>query len=351
MYEQFGFGFFLTLLLYRLWRVWPHFRGWLVGAVLVSFTILPFPLEALEANGRWVAPRHPLMRTALCMSGQTRTLNWAPSDDAYPTSWRDVIVQDARGNSIGPRPRSPKEDLHGMTVAESIRVNLYPILGDVDVFVAIATKGAAREPAAGDSRVCDSLRPTTPDAFVSCDIWMEFDLPLFSESPIWNGYYLKNYKQGFLQQLYGMWRCHEAIKRREIETGVRYSHVVRIRPDVAIPARANVSHISDLDFGSHDAPIVLMADKKQCCCGNEDWFNVGERGPMELFLERFVYLQASAPVPATLGPFWDAEIYAAAVLVRYMWALSLRRLHRPPFGKHLPLTNYQTMCRTKLAES
>ena len=341
-----------TLCAGNFWHSTPCWLG--IGLLLLSLSFLSlgtvtppppaFNLEpSLVLRGRsppasssyaqWYAALPvplPPPRTAVCMSGQMRTLNMEPSDAAYPLAWNALLV-DAQGK---PRVGSPREDLKGMTVAQSIVAHLYPALGDVDVFVAMATRGRPREPLVGDASVCESLRPPKVGAFLSCDLWSEFDLPLFNEtSPLWSGYVMKNYKQGFLQQLYGMWRCHEAVKLREIATGVRYSHIVRIRPDIAVIAPVRVSHISELDFGSPDAPTILIADKTQCCCGNEDWLNVGERGPMEVFLERYAYLQALPP-PAALKPMWDAEEYARASLVRF--CVCLRTPGGPcPFSSEL----------------
>ena len=70
---------------------------------------------------------------------------------------------------------------------------------------------------------------------------------------------------------------------------------------------------------------------------------------MRVFLERFVHLQAAIPVPATLGPFWDAEIYAAAVLVSF-FLLYAALLHAPP-AYSLRHHNAQHTRRRKLAAS
>ena len=214
-----------------------------------------------------------------------------------------------------------------MTVAESARARLYPALGaEFDVFMVVATRGGPREPAVGDAAACEPLRP--PRGRLHCDIYAEEPLLLWGDlpretpgldpqwwdeavSPTWRTYTLPGRELQLVQQLYDQWRCLEAVKLHELRTGVRYTHLVRTRPDVAFYEPVG-KRIAEMDFGSRDAPRVLISPRDACCCGNDDWFNIGTRDVMDRYMSRFLYLQTLRHNIFS-GP-WTAEEYARAVL-------------------------------------
>ena len=238
------------------------------------------------------------------------------------------------------RPLPPAEELPNMTVAESVQSRFYPAMSgpgsDFDVFMVVATRGGPKEPAAGDASVCEPLRPParggsggrTP--YLHCDVYAEDgDLLLWGErppklevgedwewapgqvNPVWRNYMPTGRDLQFVQQLHDIWRCHEAVRMRELRTGVRYTHIVRSRPDVAFYAPVTTP-LAELDYGTNEAPLVLSTARSTCCCGNDDWFNVGRRDIMEVFMTRFLHLQAvKFPLYAST---WRAEDYARAVL-------------------------------------
>ena len=237
-------------------------------------------------------------RTAVCVSGQLRTLTMKPDHPMYPEAW-----------AYSGRQNPPVADLQGMTVAETIQKRFFPSLGELDVFVVIGTKEGPKEPRAGDLGACEPLRPAgKPNSHLHCDVYREVDLPVWG--PVWSSYSQHGLEQSLLQQLYGMWRCSEAVRNHERLTDTRYDYMVRLRPDVAFFAPA-LAPIESLDFGTPEAPKVLIAARSSCCCGNEDWFNAGERGVMMHLMDRFLFLQ-SLPQPFRLG--WTAENYASITL-------------------------------------
>lgn len=222
-----------------------------------------------------------------------------------------------------------------MTVAESVQARFYPAMSgpgsDFDVFMVVATRGGPKEPAVGDTNACEPLRPPARTdggrtRHLHCDIYAEDsapvrmwgDMPMPGEiwapgavSPVWRQYTLPSRELQFTQQLYDLWRCMEAVRLRELRTGVRYTHVVRTRPDVAWYEPLSVP-LSDLDYGTADAPVVRSTASSACCCGNDDWFNVGTRDVMGRFLDRFLYLNSLKH--SIFDSPWTAENYARTAL-------------------------------------
>ena len=199
----------------------------------------------------------------------------------------------------------------GMTVAGTIQRHLYRHLGPFDVFVFVSTRGGAREPAAGDVTSCEPLRPAGElGAHFECVVEAEAELPVFRDSPIWATFFYKSspkLHQSLLQQLYGLHRCHAMVRRHVRRTGVSYSHVMRVRPDMAFlwpfPGLAR------LDFGPPWAPVVRVVDRRNCCCGNEDTFGVGRAETMQVYMDRYLALQALA------HEWWDGDAWSAETFV------------------------------------
>ena len=207
----------------------------------VCFLVLDWYTAVLKPSAVAAARLEPLVaiaynassrayRTAVCATGQLRTLNMHPSHVHYPDKWAPMWIQPGDDSTRRERPNAPAIDLEGMTIAESIHRNFYPHLGDYDVFMTVGTRGSAVEPLAGNTTECEVLRPTgSGSALVSCDIYHELDLPVLTNTDHWRHYAYTNHVQPVLQHMYGIFRCHQSIKLHEFRTGVRYNYITRIR--------------------------------------------------------------------------------------------------------------------------
>lgn len=220
-------------------------------------------------------------RTAVCVSGQLRTLDMREADPRYPRSWAPTGMH---GSLVDPEVL-PAVSLGGRTVAESVYEFLYPALGEFDVFMHVGTRETPTEPAAGNTSACDSLAPraTERGRLVTCDIYHETVLPQYPTPEFTHYYYFDaanenetlRLQQSLLQQLYGMYRCKAAIERQERLSGVRYDYIVRYRPDTAF--FRPMPGIERFNYGSPEAPTVHIVHKDLCQGGNEDWVR-GSRG-------------------------------------------------------------------------
>ena len=131
--------------------------------------------------------------TAVCVSGQLRTLNMRPDDPNFPPSLQPMTT------------RFTAADMHNLTVvrafsfglarasltkrvqAETIQRYLYPSLGDFDVYMLISTREGEHEPRVGDLSACASLTPPPP-ARMFCEVIREDDVPLLNEA-VWHTFY------------------------------------------------------------------------------------------------------------------------------------------------------------------
>ena len=112
-------------------------------------------------------------------------------------------------------------------------------------------------------------------------------------------------RQGLLQQLNGLLQCNAMRKEHSRKTGTRYTHWIRLRPDSAfLDYFPNIETMRFVDE-STGQPIVTFADKRKCCCGNEDWFGVGRIETMDAYFDRINTLQAFRSTAS-----WSAEDYA-----------------------------------------
>jgi len=246
-------------------------------------------------------------RTAVCISGQIRTLYKGPGDPTWPPHNKYKI-------------HSKKYDvvhMKGSSVADTIRRNLFGSLQDFDVYMPIFTKGGPREPKVNDTSVCNGLLPNKSGSNMFCEVEAEMPLVHFEQYGIWKQYYYrknKDLQQGLLQQLHGMHRCSVMIRRNMIQSGVEYDYVIRLRPDMAV--HELLPPIASLVTSKN---IIRYVDESICCCGNVDWFAVGHSTAMLPYLERYTALQnfghgvlARPHWPS--GKSWTAEGF----LVRYM---------------------------------
>lgn len=261
-------------------------------------------------------------KVAVCVSGQVRTLSLGLDDPDHPKDWAQ-----ARKYSMGPP---------NMTVAESIQQNLFPKLGKPDVFMVISTREREREPKSGDLSTCEPLRPMgggnlycavpkeTPINIVDVDMWDDFITTRGNPSKVYET------KHGFLQQLKGLFECHQMIKKREIETGVEYDWVVRLRPDEYVHKFPTLDSLSI----ESDKPVIFFANRDTCCCGNEDKLGIARRKWMKEYFDRFLYLQQTN---WNHPPDWRAERYVMLFVKQYgidmvehrgMEVCTLKPLHR-----------------------
>jgi hypothetical protein len=278
-----------------------------VALLVVVLMSQPYTFEAAPKRIRQNAsetatPVRRQPRTAVCVSGQLRTFTMPSNDPHYPSSWSPMIVHGvlSKGTVL--------DALQNRTVAQTIVDNLFPALGEYDVFMSIGTRGGQHEPIAGDSSVCEPLRPRGPlGGILHCDVYDEEDLPVYGGFWVHYAFPREQYRQQFLQQLYGMYRCRDSILRQQQLRGVPYDFVVRVRPDTAV--YAPVAPLEELDFGTPDEPHVLIADPDACCCGHEDWFGIGPFPVMDQYLERFASLQALRNPVLVNG--WSAEQFLA----------------------------------------
>jgi hypothetical protein len=102
-------------------------------------------------------------------------------------------------------------------------------------------------------------------------------------------------------------------------------------------AQMEFSHPSELDFGTRENPIINIVGKRNCCCGNEDWFHFGTRDGMEKMMNKFLYIQSLPPLPLMYSHIWGPEDFTNEILV----SIFFRRLF------FLLLTNFPLLSETK----
>jgi hypothetical protein len=104
-----------------------------------------------------------------------------------------------------------------------------------------------------------------------------------------------------------MYRCNAAVAKHSKEAGVQYSHMIRIRPDTAmLQPLPPLENFEFRDPRTGQARI-FFANNTKCCCGNDDWFGIGEAWVMQQYMDRFLHLQTFWHPPLLGG--WAAETY------------------------------------------
>ena len=245
-------------------------------------------------------------RVAVCVSRQPRTLNMI-----LPPQLK-VMNVDPR--VFGKSSLWKKLGLRNRTTADNIQSLLFNKLPAFDVFMYVSTKEKhQREPKVNDVTICESLRPRSSSNRLFCSVEKEVDIT----SPSINITALDTYgygdsermRQGLLQQLNGLLQCNAMRKEHSRKTGTRYTHWIRLRPDSAfLDYFPNIETMRFVDE-STGQPIVTFADKRKCCCGNEDWFGVGRIETMDAYFDRINTLQAFRSTAS-----WSAEDYATYAL-------------------------------------
>ena len=238
--------------------------------------------------------------TAVCVSGQLRSMNLATGDANFPPDELNPMITALRAHSIAGLTvvRNPLFNFARCWLpltmrvwqAQSVQRNLYPAIGKFDVFMSVSTRGTASEPAVGDLSTCEPHRPT--HGTLVCEVLKEVPVRVFPAKEVFGHYgYAGQHAQeeGLLQQLHGMHRCAAMIWKHMAQENVEYRYIMRLRPDMGVfaPLTANIATFLD------DRLVIHGVDKGLCCCGNEDWFGIGHFGVMMPYLERMYSLQDS----------------------------------------------------------
>ena len=229
--------------------------------------------------------KEPLLprRLAMCVSGQVRTLNTKWDQPSFPAEWPPMRVP-------GHFP-SPKDLVRatGGTVASTVQKYVFEELKkhgfQVDVFMYVTTKEGDGEPKVNDTSVCEPLRPT--NGYLGCAVVPEVPFSKQAiEHSVWKSYVMGDpiHIEQLLQQLDGERACNAMLKAHEKQAGVAYDFVVRHRPDQAAMTKFPNPHL--LDFGTNEHPVVRIASKEACCCGNEDTFGISTVEVMDAYLDR-----------------------------------------------------------------
>lgn len=242
------------------------------------------PLQQRRPSFPKVKQRKP--KVAVCVSGQVRTLTLPINDDDHP-GW--FTKQDTS--------RVPN-----MTVADSIQKNLFTKLGDPDVFVYISTREGKYEPKANNRSVCEPLRPQGNGKFF-CEVPEEKDL-LIANHTMWKtfGWPTERLRQGFLQQMHGLYQCHRQILQHSFDSGDTYDWIVRLRADSYILEFPDLEELAR----TIEKRTILYSVKKICTSGNEDTFAIGPSFIMRWYFERFLYLQTTE---WKYDEWWNSESF------------------------------------------
>lgn len=262
--------FRITLLAFCALLFYIIFKNTITGCQHAENSTRPFTTNLNTAANLNTAVNS---NTAVCVSGQIRTLTMQTTDENHPKTWQPMRA------SI-PYPNQ--------TVAESIQHNLYPKLNKPDVFMVISTRQSEREPKQGDMSVCEPLRPN--GGYLNCSVPLEKPMEYLGNESFRKDFAYPYYVgiQGLIQQMKGMYDCYKQIQKYSIATGKKYEWIVRLRPDMYIYEFPN---IEDLNAVKNVEKKILNANRKACCCGNQDTFAVGKYDMMGLFLERFIHFQ------------------------------------------------------------
>jgi hypothetical protein len=129
----------------------------------------------------------------------------------------------------------------------------------------------------------------------------------------WSSYGIPGTEHGLFYQLYGLHRGNEMRKEQEIETGVKYEYILRVRPDGYFMDKFPA--LETLDFGENPYQNVLFSSFSSCCCGNQDTFGIGRADAMDLYLDRVMLL--TMPNLQLFMHQWNAEDFTNIILKRF----------------------------------
>ena len=256
-------------------------------------------------------PRGQIGRTAICVTGQPRSLFVHPQDLDYPASILPGEMYMKNHRWAGPRRKRYPNNL----IATSWHNNIYAPLamyGGFDVFV--VKQGPVREAqgvvipprqAPATNGGYDALEPETvdwsgePNKMIVFEKGEEFSLPINDTADNWRSYYMavkfRNtasrfylravYSQSALWMAYDQLLCNELIRNHSRETNTTYAYKIRLRTDYAPVAPFPPLHT--VDFGTDKAPKVRISTATVYNGGNEDGFAVGRTKQMDVYLDRY----------------------------------------------------------------
>lgn len=193
------------------------------------------------------------------------------------------------------------------------------------MYVQTTGEGVNGQPLVGDVSICNPYSQSKYFAANSgnnfyCLVELERELmtPFVEKFKFWKYYSYKNNKmmhEQLLTQLYGSYRCNEAIKSYSMQSGVKYEYKIRLRPDSAF--KTPVPLINTINFG----PVADCNSSVSfgTIYYNEDWFNIGKSDDMDCLLDRYLDFTTNpltAQILDTPIKGWHAEGF----LVRLMKA-------------------------------
>lgn len=248
-------------------------------------------------------------RTAVLISGQARTLTMDYEDEQFPKGLEHMIVNAEFPSLDFMEGKAP--------VAASFHRFLYTSLQDFDVFVMISIPSNIGEEVQKQrtDAYCNALKPLKETNQISCEARTDIALA-YNRSEIMRNFYFEGnptYENGLMQQLYGLHYVNEMRKEHERNTGIQYTHMVRVRTDIIFAQE--LPPLQSLDFGRIGARKVLYASRS-CCCGNEDWFGLGTVDVMDHYFSRIslLFLTFDAHWRQNV---WTAESFLVSFLDRH----------------------------------
>ncbi len=278
-------------------------------------------MDAIEARNASQAaltspwcPPITATRVAVLVSVQPRTISKPLHRDDLP---------DVRNQSVFDSGPFAALVANGNTTADSVHAMLFDTFPAYDVFMYVQVTGGAGETAVGDLSICEPLRPRHAGARLYCAVEMQRnDIPrLPPNHQIWDHFYQAGAGVPYLQQLDGVVQVDAMRAAAERETGVSYTHWLRLRPDMA--AVTPLPPLDTLQFFDPDLHVerVFITDMKQSCCGNEDKALLGLRSSLDQFVGRMDALRTSQELidGLSLDRRWIAEQHTT------MWM----HMHKP----------------------
>jgi hypothetical protein len=141
-----------------------------------------------------------------------------------------------------------------------------------------------------------------------------------SKYPFWPTYYYKHHadqREALLQQMYGIYRCNQAVLQYSASTGVDYVYKIRLREDMAW--LAPLPHPDTMQLGESVGGCrytVRVVTKKAYPGGTEDNFAVGLAPAMDRRMgvyADYVYGDRAATTRCTIDQshglgYWTSEV-------------------------------------------
>jgi hypothetical protein len=209
----------------------------------------------------------------------------------------------------------------------------------------IPTSGKGGEPSTDDKTFCNII-PSSTDIFntTASDIHnrsrnnffcnMEKESRLldhFTEQlPHWKRYCYKNNVQeheGFLQQMYGIYRCNEAIKTYSASTGIEYKYKMRLREDMVWNNPIQLINEMTLEQRMQQKcnNTIFITHRLTFPGGNEDTFAYGVSDLMDVRMGVYKHFTTD-PLSVTTALLnehvttkhgWNSEIYLSNLLLMH----------------------------------